>query len=256
MKCYKTRRVYKPANNNGIFGSVALFDIINSPEYEELLKLTYRSKDNVKISDPILSALIEEKGFDALPVLVDDEHYDLLIRSKLREIYRGVKIAEPAKDFALNPKMFVGRGLYCNGVYFAYGGAEGKEIAEKFLNTSGMLLYDKDENNDVKGDVFCALMSKDTKVVEIGELLKIRGSMKNYVNKQSLSHSTKDKIIRLISRDLSVVAILNGYDAIDIKDMKYMVILNRSKIIMKNPEPKEKTKPLELTEIKDKGIER
>ena len=242
MKCFKTRRVYKPANNNGIFGSVALFDMINSPEYEKLVKMSYRDMDNLGTADPILTKLIEEKGFDALPILVDNNHYHVLLRSKLKEIYRGVRYPNAAKDFAFNPKLFVGKGIYCNGIYFTYGGDGAKAEAELYLypQTGSQLdLHHGYMKTYPKGEVICALMKKDAKIVDTKSLCKIRKSMENYVNKQIYSDSTKDKLIKLISRDLAVVAVLNGYDAINIKDSKYMVVLNRGKLIMKNPNLKD-----------------
>lgn len=242
MKCFKTRRVYKPANNNGILGSVALFDIITSPEYEKLVKMSYRDLDNLGTPDPILTALIEEKGFDALPVVVDNKHYDLLLRSKLKEIYRGVRRPNAAKEFAYDPKMFVGKGIYCNGIYFTYGGEGAKAEAELYLYPQSgeqLKLHHGYMKTYPKGEVICALMKKDTKVADVKDLCKLKQRMENYVNKQIYSDSTKQKIINMISRDLAVVAVLHGYDAIDIKNSKYMVVLNRGKLIMKDPNLKD-----------------
>ncbi len=238
-KFFKTRKVYKPATNNGIFDSMALFNVVMSPHFDKLIALTHRDFDHFGQPDPILTKLIEEKGFDALPMIVDENHYNLLVRSKLREIYRGVRIKDANKEFAYNPKLFVGKGLFCNGIYFTYGGESGKAEAELYLypQTGNQFnVHHGYMETFPKGELITALLKKDAKVASWKDLAKLKQSMKNYVDKnKDYSDDTKRKILRLISNDVAVVAVLNGYDAIDIKDSKYMVILNRGKLIMKDP---------------------
>ena len=72
------------------------------------------------LPDPVLTRVLEEVGFTALPVIVDSKHYELLIKNGLTPVYRGVKRDNAILDFATNPEMFVGKGLLCNGVHFVY----------------------------------------------------------------------------------------------------------------------------------------
>ncbi|MBR2467526.1 MAG: hypothetical protein IKB42_00575 [Clostridia bacterium] len=242
FKILKTKKYYKSAKDNGIFGSQALFDIVNSSEFEKLFDQTRRTAETFGTIDPILTKLINEKGFDALPILVDRNHYDLLIRSNLREIYRGVRMEGAVNDFAFNPNMFVGKGIYCNGVYFTYGGPGAKAEADLYLYPqTGPHLekYHGYIKNYPVGDVICALMSKNTKVASQDDLCKLKRKMEKQINKTDFSDKVKGRVIDLISRDLSVVAVLNGYDAVDIKSSKYMVVYNRGKLILKNPNENE-----------------
>ena len=99
-KLLKSKLICNKASNNGIFGSVELFNFINSPDFEEIFKTANLLTNNGGKPDIILTRLIEEKGFNALPVLVDKHHYSLLLSSKLTRIYRGVVYKDAIEDFA------------------------------------------------------------------------------------------------------------------------------------------------------------
>ena len=101
----KNNSIVKPAVNNGIFGSVQLFDFIHSPDFRELVKRVRPNRANAPRPDKILTSLIEEKGFNALPIIVDKDKYSLLIESKLTRIYRGVCYKNAVKDFVLDNKV-------------------------------------------------------------------------------------------------------------------------------------------------------
>lgn len=238
FKFLKSKKPYKSAKDNGIFGSAALFDIVTSPDFDKLLVQTYRKAETFGTVDPILTKLIEEKGFDALPMLVDDKHYNLLIRSKLREIYRGVRMEGALNDFAYNPKLFVGKGIYCNGIYFTYGGAGAKMEAELYLypQTGPHLdLHHGYIETFPKGDIICAVMNKNTKVASSKDLFKLKKKMEKQITKSDFTDKVKGRVIDLISRDYAVVAVLNGYDAYEIPSSKYMVVFNRGKLTLKDP---------------------
>ena len=236
-KIIKNNSICKQAKHNGVFGSVELFDILNSDEIDDLIKQCYRDIGKEVRPDAILTRLIEEKGFNARPVLLDKHNYSLLIFSKLTHIYRGVCYKNAVKDFVYNDKMFVGKGVYCNGIYFAYGDY-GKKEAESYMATRKPNLFKKGWRDGV---VFDAYLSQDTKIIDFRNLVILRDKMVKKANKyKDLSPTAKTKLIEILSDDISKSAVLCGYDAINIDHQQYMVVLNRGKLIMEKPKGKEK----------------
>lgn len=233
----KNNSIVKPAVNNGIFGSVQLFDFIHSPDFRELVKRVRPNRANAPRPDKILTSLIEEKGFNALPIIVDKDKYSLLIESKLTRIYRGVCYKNAVKDFVYNDKMFVGKGLYCNGIYFAYGDYS-REEAESYMASRRPALFRKGWRD---GAVLDAYIAQDAKIIDFYNLVRLRNKMVKKVDRyKDLSPTAKAKLIEILSDDISKSAVLCGYDAINIHHQQYMVVLNRGKLIMKKPNGKEK----------------
>ena len=221
----KNNSIVKPAVNNGIFGSVQLFDFIHSPDFRELVK---RVRPN---------SLIEEKGFNALPIIVDKDKYSLLIESKLTRIYRGVCYRDAINDFAYNTQMYVSKGMYCSGVYFVYGDTA-KDTAESYMIMHTPPMYCKGHYD---GAIIEAVVSSDAKIIDIEDAYKLQEKMVNKIDSMSnLSDNAKTKLMYLLSDDVSKCALLNGYDAINIKSKQYLVVLNRNKLIMQTP--KERTR--------------
>lgn len=238
-KIIKNNLICKQAKHNGIFGSVELFDILNSDEIDDLIKQCYRDIGKEVRPDAILTRLIEEKGFNARPVLLDKHSYSLLISSKLTRIYRGVCYKNARKDFVYNDKMFVGKGLYCNGIYFAYG-EYGRKEAESYMASRKPSLFKKGWRDGV---VLDAYMAENTKIIDFRTLVMLRNKMVKKANKyKDLSSTAKARLVEILSDDLAKCAVLCGYDAININHGKqeYMVILNRGKLIMERPKGKEK----------------
>lgn len=234
-KKLKSKIRFGKSKNNGIFGSSALFDIVNSPEWLDLFKRTtsYMGRK----PDLELTKLIEEKGFNALPILVDKDKFNLLIESRLTHIYRGVCHKNALKDFMFNKKMFIGQGIYCNGIYFAYGQyAYSEAVNYKNLSANG-------DRNLIKknGAIIEALVSEDAKIIDMFDLECLRQKLIEDSDKlNNLSDTAKDKLIRMLSDDISKSAVLFGYDGVNITDREYLVMFNRGKLIMKKPNDKEK----------------
>lgn len=226
---------YSKAKNNGIFGSCALFDIVNSPEWTNFFQraTSYMGRS----PDMELTKLIEEKGFNALPILVDKDKFNLLIRSRLTHIYRGVCYKNALKDFLYNKKMFVGKGIFCNGIYFAYG-IYAKNEAMVYMSSQA-----KSDEKIIKknGTILEALVSQDANIIDMFDLNCLRQKLIDDSDKlTNLSDMAKDKLIRLLSDDIAKSAVLLGYDGIDIKIQEYLAMLNRGKLIMEKPIDKEK----------------
>lgn len=228
----KNNSIVKPAVNNGVFGSVQLFDFIHSPDFRELVKRVRPNRANAPRPDKILTSLIEEKGFNALPIIVDKDKYSLLIESKLTRIYRGVCYRDAINDFAYNTQMYVSKGMYCSGVYFVYGDIA-KDTAESYMIMHTPPMYCKGHYD---GAIIEAVVSADAKIIDIEDAYKLQEKMVNKIDSMSnLSDNAKNKLMYLLSDDVSKCALLNGYDAINIKSKQYLVVLNRNKLIMQTP---------------------
>lgn len=233
----KNNLIVKPSANNGVFGSVQLFDFIHSPDFRELVRRVRPNRANAPRPDKILTSLIEEKGFNALPIIVDKDKYSLLIKSKLTRVYRGVCYRDAINDFAYNPDLYVSKGMYCSGVYFVYGD-KAKDTAESYMIMHTPPMYCKGHYD---GAIIEAVVSADAKVIDIEDAYKLQEKMINNIDGMSnLSDNAKTKLMYLLSDDVSKCALLNGYDAINIKSKEYLVVLNRNKLIMQKP--KERTR--------------
>lgn len=241
----KAEQIYNRSKCNGIFTSKALMEILESPNFSSLLEQTKRSIETAGTPDPILTRVLEELGFNALPIMVDSSHYELLVKSGLTPVYRGVRKDDGIVDFATNPKMFVGKGIFCNGVYFAYEkqGAEidperatAVSIAERYMIKPKHVNNEhvnKHMNSYNQGQVICALVSENARIIELKELLKLNNMVKQGVRTNAdISAETKQKMLDLLSREASVVAALEGVDIIKAGHAKFMIVLNRGALIM------------------------
>ena len=91
------------------------------------------------------------------------------------------------------------------------------------------------------GAIIEAVVSADAKIIDIEDAYKLQEKMVNKIDSvSSLSDNAKTKLMYLLSDDVSKCALLNGYDAINIKSKEYLVVLNRNKLIMQKP--KERTR--------------
>ncbi len=246
--------VYRQSKANGLLSSQAIFDAVTSPNFSEVIESTKRNVRAVGTPDPVLTKFLTEQGFSMLPTQVSDKEFSLLVKSGLSEIYRGVRKDDAIVDFATNPDMFVGKGIYCNGIYFMYGntcpdGRHGdtsaKARAERYIHMP------KDLPNEVlaeyaksynQGQVIRALVRRDSKVIEFKALRQLCEKVKKEIGEdKTVSPKIKEKLISLISEDLAIVAAIEGFDVIDVPLTKYMIVLNRGKLIM-NKEDVEKSR--------------
>lgn len=226
-------------NESRVFNSAELYNIITDPNFDDMLKQATYNMNNIGGNDPILSRILQEKGFDALPVMVSKNQFVYLIENGSTEIYRGVGRKNATRDFATNKNLFVGKGIRCNGVYFMYGDfgnnthhgdtsarARAVKYVTQRLNASA-------EAGNIEGQIIGALIPKDAKVVDIKTLNKLADELKLQVEEcKSLTDTEKQRLFKLLSQDVSVVAALQSFDAIQVPSTKYMVVLNRGKLFM------------------------
>lgn len=239
----KAEQVYNRSKCNGIFTSQALAEILSSPNFAELLEATKRGVDNLGQPDPVLTKVLQEIGFTALPIMVDSNHYQLLVKSGLTPVYRGVKRDNAIVDFATNPELFVGKGLLCNGVHFVYddgtkssNGNTPLEMAARYARKPPKGLHEKidaDMQHYNEGQIVRALISENAKAIEIKELLKLAKMVTESIkSNNTISESTKQKMIKLFSKEASVIAALEGIDVIVAERTRFLIGLNRGVFIM------------------------
>ena len=239
----KAETVFNRSKCNGLFTSAALADILSSPHLTELIEATKRGVDTMGVPDPVLTRVLEEVGFTALPVIVDNNNYELLIKSGLTPVYRGVKRDNAILDFATNPEMFVGKGLLCNGVHFVYDDGRVDPLtdpplkkAEKYARKPPQGLHQKidDDNSQfTHGQIIPALVSRTARVIEIKELLKLSKMVQEGIqNNHMVTEDTKQKMIKLLSHEASVIAALENIDMIVAERAQFLIVLNRGALIM------------------------
>lgn len=241
--------IYSRSKANGLLSSEVLFDTVTSPDFHQIMEQTKRSLDTVGTPDPLLARVLTEKGFNALPAQVSNTQYQMLITSGLSPIYRGVRKDDAIIDFASNPDMFVGKGLYCNGIYFMYGnpcpdGRHGdtsaKARASRYIQIPQSVPNPKLQEHlktYTNGQVIGAIVNPNARIITIKDLIQLTSSIKQDVRlDKTISQEIKTKLLDLISQDIAVVAAMEGYDIIDITTTKYYVVLNRGMLIMNNDE--------------------
>lgn len=228
------KAIYNQVKFDELSNLKVLLDIVNDSEFSMLLKQSAQKEFNNQ-SDKLLAKFLLQNGFMALPTKVNENEYNLLVKSNLTQIYRGVKIADAQNDYNNNLNMFVGHGLYLNGIYFSYG-SHGLKDAKKYAILSNKYsITNKDFTNMElnNGSIIKALVKSDAKVVNLGDLVKINSQIiKQAAKTKELSHNTKCKIINMLSSDMAKTAALIGFDMVKIPELKYMVVLNRGKTIV------------------------
>lgn len=205
--------------------SNVLKDIINEPAINRLSPTKYE--------DNWLKVAAEKQGYSHKPVQMDAANFDEYAGEVL---FRGTTGGnEYVKQF-IDGDYFGGVGSTGNGYYFASGS---KNVDEAFS------LAKEYAGGNIEGVLEAKLM-KGAKVVEWGDLqfehINFEGSKKlgySYLKEQLRNGTLTEKQfynITEVFHDPGRYACLKGYDAIRVSDsygIDYIVVLNRSKIIVK-----------------------
>jgi len=193
-------------------------------------------------NDTVLEGLAKEAGFDLPPIKVNDKELDEIIKAGHRELYRGVTNEAYANDF-INGEYFGGKGVWGNGTYTAYGYKEIPGIPAKDWGNYGKIVADVFAKGNEKCIIRMAL-DKNAKAIQIQDLEKlVAKDYSRYTDAMfkkvhamqdagvdfNTIHKLQSKITagsNIIS-DPGRVALMYGYDAIDVPQNGYMIILNR-----------------------------
>lgn len=156
--------------------------------------------------------LARDREFDGLPEVVTKEQMDQYVANGDRELFRGLesygmkgKTGEELAEQFRSGDLYVGTGLFGNGIYVAYG--VDKYDAEGYMGA------------DAQGAMLRMTLKPNAKIISIDEL----------DNMQS-----QDPIVQAHPelKNSGCYAAFKGYDGIDVgarkNQSKYMVILNRS----------------------------
>ena len=162
-----------------------------------------------------------------------------------KSIYRGIsaKNVEELTNYInqfINGEVFYGgrASLYGTGIY-TYNGESVGRAAD----------YASDGGTNNCGIVLEMKLSDDSKVINSSELESIRNSI---IEKFNADSSTEMESFLSLLNDDGVLASLLGYDAINVEEKKYVVVLNRSKIILDDTNISEKLNELRKAEIIEK----
>jgi len=177
--------------------------------------------------DAALNTLLREQGFNGKGNVISKAEIDRYINAGERELFRGVSEAKFADQFR-DGDLFAGLGTYGNGTYTAYGsgkldtgkfGGEGLKVAKDYAGS--------------KGTIVRMTLKSDAKVVGYDDLL---GEMMDYedvlFDKLAKAKTAKERAAieaeQLLIKDFGRFATMRGYDAIDVRREKYLVVLNRT----------------------------
>ena len=167
--------------------------------------------NNTSQGDWFLRELAHVQGFDGLPHIVSKQELDEYVASGEQELFRGLdsygvqgKTGEDLAQQFRSGDMYVGKGIFGNGIYVAY--SSDKYDAQEY---SGL---------EIEGAIVRMSLKKGAKVISYDELLekKNKDVLKAYIELEDPGH----------------YAAFKGYDVIDVgatrNRPKYMVVLNRT----------------------------
>lgn len=154
--------------------------------------------------DIALKDLAAKNNFDGRPELVDNDVLDERIDAGWTELYRGMgSTTEEGNRFADQFKSgdyFAGFGTNGNGTYTAFGD-QAKSVADNYGSTTVRMALRPDAKIVDSSDLFSEMFTK------------------------TATMSTNERKIAL---DFGRYATMQGYDAINLGNPKYMVVLNRT----------------------------
>ena len=221
-------------------------------------------------SDPVLGELVKEIGYDAAPTIVSSTEIDKIVSEGHKELFRGLSDKKFADQFRFG-EYYPGRGVFGNGIYTAYG-EKGLKVAQTFSGISH------------EGSVTRMAIDKDAKIIALNDLGNIQKAMTDQLNEaiskeqeeymqevrkvfkmesdeaDTLYEQVKERhdkneiefsITKNMIADPGKVALLNGYDAIDVPSEEYLVVLNRKALYIQD---QDLMKDEVIAEIEKRGI--
>lgn len=196
------------------------------------------------IGDSTLSALYDARGYHAKPQVATKEEMDRLVAEGHLEMYRGIaapRSDEYAEQLRTGDTHYPGFGIFGNGTYTAYGKSALIEAADYSYGDSGTVVR-MALGKDAKVASFQKLIVEqadelDRRSASLAQRLKsakAKGEAGLREVKAVQAEIVAEAANRAILEDVGRYAVYRGYDAIDCQDagVKYMVVLNRGKLII------------------------
>jgi hypothetical protein len=216
-------------------------------DMEDLRKHPLWSKaTNPSHHDEILDEIAKLRKFDGTPELLNKKDFEAAEGLRL---LRGVSKPEFADEFKKG-KYFSGRGTSGDGTYTAYGKkadevakyhatSKGELIDMKLRPTAKVIKYDDliKEREAFLGkysgmDKADALYEEILGLPKTPEGKKRREVLYPQYKKLIREASTRQVKLKMVFDDAGRMATFLGYDAIDVPDVQYMIVLNRTAVVV------------------------
>lgn len=175
----------------------------NKGEFEKLFN---------KDSGTARTEFYKKLGLNGKPKTVNEEEFNNIVDEKNPIMQRSTS-EKGYEDLVRGEYTISGltNSMYGSGIYFAYG-EEDKSYYAGLSNTE---------------KVFEARMDKTANMIDSRDLDKIKDDIRNKLG------VNKEKIDNIILADNGVLAGMLGYDGVYFDNVKYGLILNRGKLIVK-----------------------
>jgi hypothetical protein len=187
-------------------------------------------------TDPLLGRVLAESGRDAKPKALPSHEVEALFAKGWLPLYRGVSLPEQAEQFRTGD-LFHGVGFYGSGTYVAYPKktlfgllGDGRKKAIGIANK-----YAGRRQDPAGGAVVRMALPPDARVVRHEQIKKeAEGFIERVKERRRGGEITAEqsKALQHFASDEGRFAALMNYDAIDVRDEGYMVILNRGILVV------------------------
>lgn len=154
----------------------------------------------------------KQLGFGDKPKVLSEEEFNKITDEKNPIMQRST--SEHGYETLVNGEYRTSspeNSMYGTGIYFAYG-EEDKKYYEGLANTQ---------------KVFEARVDKSARMIDSKELEKAKNEIRNKLG------NDKEKIDSIVLADNGVIASMLGYDGIYFDNVKYGLVMNRGKLIIK-----------------------
>lgn len=189
--------------------------------FYEINKNLFINYSNQKEKKQIISSIFKSLKYDNFPKLYSSNKDNL---SNNIIVYRGISaenedLIKEYIDAFISGEVFLGgrASIYGTGIYTIVGSSD---VAKDYSSDGG-------HNNC--GVIIESRMTNDTKIIETKQLEELKEFLIN--NLENIYGKTINNYINIIDDNGALAAIL-GYDAIYVKEKNYLVILNRTKMIV------------------------
>ena len=190
--------------------------------YEKNKELFIDSTNNQKEKKIIIKKIYELCNYSDCPILESSQE---VFEDSNIKIYRGISadnqksLNNYINDFVYGEPFYGGRAsIYGTGIYTVLG--ENLSVANDYASDGA--------TNDC-GVVIEAIMDKNSRIIKSYNVDSIRNFLFEKIRK--LYSSEIENYLNILEDDGAISSIL-GYDAIYVEEKNYMVVLNRSKMIV------------------------
>lgn len=192
---------------------------------KEPLARTYGSTEN-----DLVGRLNQILGYDKKPRYVPEmttEEFQAAIQDG-KVLYRGYGNGSGARTFQfVDGDYFSGKGIYGSGSYTAYGN-DGIKVGKMYSNRGDGIILEM--GLDPSAKVITSDALEDLMAKEWGKYFSFINKEKGLTQER---FNVLDNLFIQYEGDPGLWAAMHGYDAIDVAQANYMIVLNREKVLVK-----------------------